>query len=442
MKTLRLLLFLFMIGTTGDLAAQDRGEGVGPVDRTGANPSTPVRRPESRERAEGPKSSPFADPRRWLFLAVVGFLVIGGGRKWLHGRKGRSLADRLAAGTASVDEIRDANKYGRIVVHDLFRVLAEGQTQEHRIAATEALVKLWRADELIPEEEKAIVSRSFSVDWRIRRKYPKGLKGPIGIRAFFGLPRLSDDELNLWLYKHLQWAYRVTGTRRASDDTWQEPQLGLGQVRLTVMAEDFPDDGPHRIVLQMKAETKELTDQWTLELPAQSISFETDEKLSIGALAGMPDSSRAELMRNAIEAWVPHERPDPAFSVLDDRFAIRNPPGFKVVSSLTADLAHQAILEIEGISGRWSIGEWVVSERSTSQVTKNDFGETTFIIIRSWPETLERLGDAATLERGGNYRARVVLEPRPERGWSDPDIRSVWPEPIMTDWFEVEIVRR
>jgi len=433
---------LLLIGLSGALVAQDRGEGMGPVDRSGANPSTPVRRPDSRERAEGPKSSPFADPRRWLFLAVVGFLVVGGGRKWLHGRKGRDLADRLAAGTATVDELRDANRYGRIVVHDLFRVLTEGQSQEHRIAATEALVKLWRADELIPEEEKAIVSRSFSVDWRIRRKYPKGLTGPIAIRAFFGLPKLNDDELNRWLYQHLRWTYRVTGTRRASDDIWQSAEELPGQVRMIVMAEDFPDEGPHRIVLLMKAETKDLTDQWSLELPAQSISFETDDKLSIGALAGMPDSSRAEMMRSAVEHWVPDERPDAAFSVLDDRFAIRNPPGFKVVSRLPADLAHQAILEFEGIAGRWSIGECVVSERSTSQVDKNEFVETTFIVIRTWPEILDRLGDAATLERGGNYRARVILEPRPERGWSDPDIRSVWPEAITTTWFEVEIVRR
>lgn len=431
---------LILIGTTGSVAAQDRGEGNGPVDRTGANPSTPVRRPDSRERAEGPKSSPFSDPRRWLFLAVVGFLVIGGGRKWLHGRKGRSLADRLAAGTATIDEIRDANTYGRIVVHDLFRVLAEGQTQEHRIAATEALVKLWRADELIPEEEKAIVSRSFSVDWRIRRKYPKGLKGPIEIRARFDLPKLNDDELNLWLWQHLRWSYRVTGTRRASDDTWQSDKDRRGLLRLVIMAEDFPDDGPHRIVLQTKAETQDLTDQWSVELPAQSISFETDEKLSIGALAGMPDSSRAESMLHAVKPQ-PYDNPYPSFSVVDDRFAIRNPPVFAIGSRLPADLAHQAILELDGIAGRWSIGEWVVAGRSTSPVSERETVDQASV-FRLWPETLDRLGDAATLERGGNYRARVVLEPRPERGWSDPDIRSVWPEPITTGWFEVEIVRR
>jgi hypothetical protein len=29
-----------------------------------------------------------------------------------------------------------------------------------------------------------------------------------------------------------------------------------------------------------------------------------------------------------------------------------------------------------------------------------------------------------------------------DKGWADPDIRSIWSEPIATDWVEVEVVRR
>jgi hypothetical protein len=37
---------------------------------------------------------------------------------------------------------------------------------------------------------------------------------------------------------------------------------------------------------------------------------------------------------------------------------------------------------------------------------------------------------------------RIVLEPNPERGWSDPMIRSVWPDSIVSDWVAVDVVRR
>ena len=43
-------------------------------------------------------------------------------------------------------------------------------------------------------------------------------------------------------------------------------------------------------------------------------------------------------------------------------------------------------------------------------------------------------GDADAL------RARLV--PDPDRGWADPEVRSIWPGTIVTDWVEVEVVRR
>jgi hypothetical protein len=46
------------------------------------------------------------------------------------------------------------------------------------------------------------------------------------------------------------------------------------------------------------------------------------------------------------------------------------------------------------------------------------------------------------IERPGTYRLRAVLEPDADRGWGDPEIRSIWPEAIVTDWLEVEVVRR
>ena len=46
------------------------------------------------------------------------------------------------------------------------------------------------------------------------------------------------------------------------------------------------------------------------------------------------------------------------------------------------------------------------------------------------------------LDRPGPYRMRAVLEANADRGWADPDVRSIWPEPIVTDWIEVQVVRR
>jgi hypothetical protein len=37
---------------------------------------------------------------------------------------------------------------------------------------------------------------------------------------------------------------------------------------------------------------------------------------------------------------------------------------------------------------------------------------------------------------------RVALEAMPERGWADPEIRSIWPGRTQTNWTTVEIVRR
>ena len=45
-------------------------------------------------------------------------------------------------------------------------------------------------------------------------------------------------------------------------------------------------------------------------------------------------------------------------------------------------------------------------------------------------------------ERPGRRAMRLTLEPIPEFGWADPEIRSIWPGRMQTDWLEVEIVRR
>jgi hypothetical protein len=89
---------------------------------------------------------------------------------------------------------------------------------------------------------------------------------------------------------------------------------------------------------------------------------------------------------------------------------------------------------LENVDGRWSVGEWVESAQSIIGSEG--------IIPKNWPERALRVsGGDAGLTRGGQYRMRIVLEPNPERGWSDPMIRSVWPDSIVSDWVAVDVVR-
>jgi hypothetical protein len=37
---------------------------------------------------------------------------------------------------------------------------------------------------------------------------------------------------------------------------------------------------------------------------------------------------------------------------------------------------------------------------------------------------------------------RAVLAANADRAWADPDIRSIWPEPIVTEWVDALVVRR
>ena len=50
--------------------------------------------------------------------------------------------------------------------------------------------------------------------------------------------------------------------------------------------------------------------------------------------------------------------------------------------------------------------------------------------------------EAGVIERPGQRRVRVALEAVAERGWADPDVRSIWPGQMQTNWVEVEIVRK
>jgi len=46
------------------------------------------------------------------------------------------------------------------------------------------------------------------------------------------------------------------------------------------------------------------------------------------------------------------------------------------------------------------------------------------------------------IDRPGEVRLRLHLAADPDLGWADPDIRSIWPEPLTTNWAPARVVRR
>ena len=105
-----------------------------------------------------------------------------------------------------------------------------------------------------------------------------------------------------------------------------------------------------------------------------------------------------------------------------------------MTTPLPSDLAHTVEVEFEDVPGRFAAGEVVLSGQGTG---------------RAEPEASRRfpLGPLAPLppdaiDRPGPRRMRVILSADADKGWADPEIRSIWPGRIVTDWVDVRVVRR
>ena len=260
-----------------------------------------------------------ADPR----TAVLGFLgsalLIGGGRKvWQSIRAKRAVA-ALGAPDVRPEEVLEAANHGREGVMELFRLLgpdgkpaskgagpawtdlADNELPPHvkatprevRDAAGQALSILWAKDDLIVEEEKALVRRGFAVNWKARRRYPRGLRVPIPIEASFGVPFLVEGDRGVGP-SSLEWSYRILGAERANLEVASPWVKGPGLARFEVEPADFPTLGPHRLAMAAKVRVVGLTDDWEIELPHLPFSFEFDPILAVEALLTTEDEPRAD----------------------------------------------------------------------------------------------------------------------------------------------------
>ncbi len=398
------------------------------IDRTGGPPDDP-RPPRGRGDRPGPGWSAWlADPRTAVLAFLASALIFGGGRKALQGLRTRRAIAALDGPDPAPSEVAEAAEHGRAGLVDLFRLLGTAPKPEVRDAAGRALARLWRLDEMIAEEEKALVRRGFVADWRARRRYPRGLRVPIPIGVAYGVPFLVDGPKEVGP-ANLEWSHRILGAGSAGLERFTPWRSGPASATFAVEPGDFPTDGPHRLALHAKVRAVGLTEAWEIELPQIPFSFEFDPKLAVDALLTLPDDARGRAFARGLRLGPPADSDeDPTYLDLNTDLVLRNPPSLVVEGPLPCDLAHALAIEIEGVPGRFPAGT-VVLTGSSPGPSRFPLGP-----IAGLP--------AGAIDRPGEIRLRAHLAADPDLGWADPDVRSIWPEPLTTDWDTVRVVRR
>ncbi len=398
-----------------------------------------ARRPQILSRGGSRGRNWLREPKTAVWVILGAAIALGGWRKLRAGWRARKAVARLEDPKVTPEEVLAAAEHGRAAVWELLRLFSSSRSEPLREAAGKALARLWFLDQLVAEEEQAIVRRGYNVTWNARRRYPRALRAEIPIAVKFEVPFL-DGESGRIRPENLEWSHRVLGTRRATLEEFSPWTGGRGHAQFAIVPGDFETNGPHRLVLQTRVRTTGLTGSWEFELPHVPFNLEFDPLLELTAITTVPDSNRDAQISQAIrlEAAQGGDGEPATFLALGSEFAIRNPPRLAVTTPLPSDLAHAISLEIEGTEHAIPAGMLILSGQGTRPRDAHD------------PATpVERIPlgeivsiDARSIERPGRRRVRLALEPVPERGWADPEIRSIWPGATRTNWVEVEIVRR
>ena len=371
-----------------------------------------------------------ADPRSAVLIGLAAVLGLGGGRKVLQGWRARRAVARLVEPGVTPEAIASAAEHGRAGLADFFRILADDPRPEARTAAGRALAALWRRDDLIAEEERALVLRGFAATWRARRRYPRAIRGPIPIAVDYGVPFLADGGPGVGP-SDLEWSHRIAGAQRAGLEAFTPWRAGPGRAEFAIDPNDFESPGPHRLVLQARARTVGLTSSWEMALPQIPFPIEFDPRLEPDALLALADSTRETAIGRAVRLE-PAEVSESGstFLDLDADVVFRDPPTLAVDAPLPVDLAHALAIEFADHPGRVPAGSIVLAGQDPTATTRR------FALgpVGPWP--------AGPIERPGTYRIRLILTPVPDLGWADPDVRSIWPGEIVTDWVDAWVVRR
>lgn len=408
----------------------------------GSPPPGPSRRSRSRAPADGEPSTRrdwLREPKSAVWMALGAIILIGGGRRLLWAWRARQAVARLSEPDVTPAEVEAVASYRRAGVYELLRIFSTSESEPLRKAAGHALGRLWKNDELVAEEEQALVRRGFAVDWRARRRYPRSLTAPIPIVVGYDIPFLSDDPASVRA-GDLEWSHRIVGARRAALEEFSPWKAGRGEAAFTIIPDDFPTNGPHRLVLQAKVRTAGLSDPWEFELPHVPFSFDFDPVLGLDAILNLPDAVRDEAMARAIRLESGGVDPNGVAQLvpLGGEWVLRGPPRLAVETPLLADLAHRVAVEFEGAPRPVAAGSLILSGQGmANRAAASGPHEARRIEIGPVSAILD-----GVIERPGPRRMRVHLTADPQLGWADPEIRSVWPGGLETNWVEAEIVRK
>jgi hypothetical protein len=398
-----------------------------------------ARRPPVRSTETASRRRWLSEPKSVIWLALAVAVLAGGGRRliaWWQARRAVARLDELGVTQAEIEAVAD---YGRAGVYDLLRIFSSAASEQTRQYAGSALARLWLLDQLVAEEEQAVVRRGFTVTWSARRRYPRSLKAEIPIAVAYEVPFLDDSGRRVDP-KNLEWSHRVLGARRMTLEEFSPWTPGAGRVAFTIFPGDFETNGPHRLVLQARVRTRGLTDSWEIEPPHVPFLFEFDPNLRLDAILALPDATRDELFSGAIrlEPATVAAGENSTHVSLGAEWALRDPPRLALKLALPCDLAHEISVEIEGIAGHFAGGSLVVSGQGLPR-QGSPAAET--VVRRVDLRPITNLAQDA-IERPGTRSMRLWLEPAPDHGWADPDVRSIWPGQMHTNWVDVEIVRR
>jgi hypothetical protein len=403
---------------------------------SGGAPSTPAGR---RSRGTSAGRRWLSEPKAVVWIALAILVLLGGWRKLLLAWRARKAVVRLGEPNVTSAEIAAVAEHGRAGVWELLRIYSSTQSEAQRQAAGAALARLWLLDQLVAEEEQAVVRRGYTVTWGARRRYPRALRAAVPISVAYEVPFLQDGGERVGP-SNLEWSHRVLGARRAALEEYSPWTAGPGRVNFTIVPGDFETNGPHRLVLETRVRTAGLTDSWEIVPPSIPFNFEFDPILQLDAILTLPDATRDETVARAIRlepSGAAAGKPANYLS-LGEEWTLRNPPRIAVATPLPSDLAHAISVEIDGAAGRFPGGRLILSGQGLPRQRATDREiEIRYFELGPIPPL-----PAGMIERPGIRQMRIWLEADPGGGWADPEVRSIWPGRTQTDWVEVEIVRR
>src|SRR5438270_10066825 len=136
----------------------------------------------------GPGRNWLAEPKAAVWIVLAAVVLIGGGRRLLWAWRARRAVARLGEPDVTPAQIEAVAEFGRSGAWELLRIFSVTESEPRRLAAGRALARLWRDDQLIAEEEQAVLRRGYRVTWTARRRYPRALHAEIPIVVTYEVP--------------------------------------------------------------------------------------------------------------------------------------------------------------------------------------------------------------------------------------------------------------